>query len=335
MFSPHASFLFRPSTHMAETITAISDIEGVVARLAKAKESLTVENIRALSLNDTRKLCSLLEVKEESGNGCQTAMKIKLCGKLGLDWDAGGNGDPLQDENKETSQPATPAPVIPPELLARLDQIGNMQSQIEALAKSVLALAPSKQQAPDPLDGSETSLVDALAASLGSQTKRTPKTSLGYALPASVEDEDDLMDPASKEEAKNEETTQQLGPAIVKNLKKCFPTLMAWATNVVWRYYRNKREALTLAYALDRALAHHVPANTDYMEILLRRLSAVHMADQHANDWSVAEEFEVVPTTDMPLLPPGVVLQARRNARNKQLLHQQKGKAVVGGKTDN
>jgi hypothetical protein len=81
-----------------------------------------------------------------------------------------------------------------------------------------------------------------------------------------------------------------------------------WVNSQDFKAPRNKREVEVLAQALDQLLLEGVSMETSLgMEVLARRLAAVHLADQSKN-WKIAEAIQL-PTVASSLLP-----QAELNA---------------------
>lgn len=85
-----------------------------------------------------------------------------------------------------------------------------------------------------------------------------------------------------------------------------------WAQSQQFRAVRNKNEVLVLAQALDAFMKDQVPMQSLGVEILCRRLAAVHLADQSSN-WKMADAIQL-PTVTNSLLPQAELHQAIRTA---------------------
>ena len=69
-------------------------------------------------------------------------------------------------------------------------------------------------------------------------------------------------------------------------------SMSAWARNTRWRQTRNAREAVTMARLVDMAAGQGINIEAwGFAELALRRLVALHVADQDGN-WNVARAYE-------------------------------------------
>jgi hypothetical protein len=86
-----------------------------------------------------------------------------------------------------------------------------------------------------------------------------------------------------------------------------------WVNSQDFKATRNKREVEVLAQALDQLLLEGVSMEMSLgMEILARRLAAVHLAD-HSKNWKIAEAIQL-PTVASSLLPQAELNAAIRTA---------------------
>ena len=69
---------------------------------------------------------------------------------------------------------------------------------------------------------------------------------------------------------------------------KPYGTVLAWVRFANWNVSRNKFECEAIAQAVDALLSEGVQASSDGIEILLRRLTGVHLADS-SGAWAVAD----------------------------------------------
>jgi hypothetical protein len=86
-----------------------------------------------------------------------------------------------------------------------------------------------------------------------------------------------------------------------------------WVRLHEWKHERNRRESETIAYAVDAFLAEGVVASeSDGMEILLRRLAGVELADA-TGKWSAADALSFT-SFGSSLLPRRVQRRTMRDA---------------------
>lgn len=97
-------------------------------------------------------------------------------------------------------------------------------------------------------------------------------------------------------------------------LRNCVPygSVTSWVKQNDWKSGRNKHECEALARAVDALLAEGVPVKSTGVEILMRRLSGVHLADQHS-EWQLADSVAWNPLGNS-LLPRAEVTRALKEA---------------------
>jgi len=97
-------------------------------------------------------------------------------------------------------------------------------------------------------------------------------------------------------------------------LRNCIPygSVTSWVKQNDWKSGRNKHECEALARAVDALLAEGVPVKSTGIEILMRRLSGVHLADQHS-EWQLADSVAWNPLGNS-LLPRAEVTRALKEA---------------------
>lgn len=97
-------------------------------------------------------------------------------------------------------------------------------------------------------------------------------------------------------------------------LRNCVPygSVTAWVKQNDWKSGRNKHECEALARAVDALLAEGTPVKSTGIEILMRRLSGVHLADQHS-EWQLADSVAWNPLGNS-LLPRAEVTRALKEA---------------------
>ena len=97
-------------------------------------------------------------------------------------------------------------------------------------------------------------------------------------------------------------------------LRNCatYGSVTAWVKQTDWKSGRNKHECEALARAVDALLAEGTSAKSTGVEILMRRLSGVHLADQHS-EWQLADSVAWNPLGNS-LLPRDEVTRALKEA---------------------
>jgi hypothetical protein len=95
---------------------------------------------------------------------------------------------------------------------------------------------------------------------------------------------------------------RRLGAGILESAS-LHGSFRTWCRNVEWKNARNKHEALGTSMALDSLLADGVSAELDGMEMLMRRLAALQLADA-TKQYSVTETMSFVPFGGTSLLRP-------------------------------
>jgi hypothetical protein len=91
-----------------------------------------------------------------------------------------------------------------------------------------------------------------------------------------------------------------------------YGSVTAWVKQSDWKSGRNKHECEALARAVDALLAEGTSAKSTGIEILMRRLSGVHLADQHS-EWQLADSVAWNPLGNS-LLPRDEVTRALKEA---------------------
>lgn len=97
-------------------------------------------------------------------------------------------------------------------------------------------------------------------------------------------------------------------------LRNCTPygSVTAWVKQTDWKSGRNKHECEAVARAVDALLAEGTSIKSTGIEILMRRLSGVHLADQHS-EWQLADSVAWNPLGNS-LLPRDEVTRALKQA---------------------
>ena len=97
-------------------------------------------------------------------------------------------------------------------------------------------------------------------------------------------------------------------------LRNCVPygSVTSWVKQTDWKSGRNKHECEVLARAVDALLSEGTPVKSTGIEILMRRLSGVHLADQHS-EWQLADSVAWNPLGNS-LLPRAEVTRALKEA---------------------
>lgn len=102
---------------------------------------------------------------------------------------------------------------------------------------------------------------------------------------------------------------QRLAPALLANAGG---NVSKWVEKATWSKDRNKKECESLAMAIDYLIADGVPADSNGIEVLMRRLTGVHAADS-SQSWAVCTAIEFNSHAHS-LLPASVLGSALRQA---------------------
>lgn len=119
------------------------------------------------------------------------------------------------------------------------------------------------------------------------------------------------MDDQSEDEEPVVQQPDRLAPKVLERALT-HGSVSAWAQARSWKQARNQREVGVLAQALDALLDEGVKQESLGVEILCRRVTAVHLADK-TNNWTLASAVQL-PTVADSLLPLADLNQVIRNA---------------------
>lgn len=122
---------------------------------------------------------------------------------------------------------------------------------------------------------------------------------------------DDKSNPLQPPSDSSSSTEERLAAKIVERATS-MGSFTAWAQAQSFKSARNRNEVLVLAQALDAFLKDNIEIESLGMEILCRRVAAVHLADQSSN-WKLADAIQL-PTVAASLLPQADLNQAVRTA---------------------
>ena len=125
---------------------------------------------------------------------------------------------------------------------------------------------------------------------------------------ALIEDKSNPLQPPPDSSSSSEE---RLAAKIIERATS-MGSFTAWAQAQNFKSARNRNEVLVLAQALDAFLRENVDIELLGIEILCRRVAAVHLADQNSN-WKLADAIQL-PTVATSLLPQADLSQAVRTA---------------------
>ena len=101
---------------------------------------------------------------------------------------------------------------------------------------------------------------------------------------SSDNDEPDLTAEASRDTS--EISGERIAPSVLKQMS-IYGSASAWVRSIDWVHNRNKNECHNLATTLDLALSEGLTDTSLTVEVMVRRLTGVHMADSTGN-WDVA-----------------------------------------------
>ena len=172
------------------------------------------------------------------------------------------------------------------------------------------------------------SLLDSIAAGVGEDGKQqsaaappsappaplslVPQPSLGVSHSARV--------PGPKDVKVDNE---RLAPAII-HAARPYGSFVNFVKMVEWKHTRNQREAEHIAHSVDAYLFDKVSPLSDGMEMQLRRLAGIHLADE-MEDWEVCERIQFIPTSKS-LLPRAEVDRVVKSAVQRKRLMTAVGK---------
>lgn len=111
---------------------------------------------------------------------------------------------------------------------------------------------------------------------------------------------------------------QRIASAILDRCSQ-YGSVLSWVKVTEWRNTRNKHECEAIAQALDAMLAEGIRSTSLSMEILLRRLSGVHLADT-TGEWKACDAV-VWNSTGNSLLPRDEVKRALKDAETMKRLY--------------
>jgi hypothetical protein len=134
-----------------------------------------------------------------------------------------------------------------------------------------------------------------------------------------TEEDDQPLAAAAGSSSKSRSGSKQ--PRIAKSvLAKCrvYGSVLSWVKMTEWKAARNKHECETLALVVDLLLAEGVKSSSTALEVLLRRLSGVHLADT-TGEWKACEAVQWNATSNS-LLPRDEVKRALKDAETMKRL---------------
>jgi hypothetical protein len=106
---------------------------------------------------------------------------------------------------------------------------------------------------------------------------------------------------------------ERLAPSVLQNAQLYGGSLLKWANAVDWKHLRNKNEALAWGELVDVLLAEGVAKSSLGIELALRRLTGVHMADTTGN-WKLCEALKWAGGPNNTLLARDNLLAAMKQA---------------------
>jgi hypothetical protein len=178
--------------------------------------------------------------------------------------------------------------VVDPDLQRAVDSA--LEAQFDHLASKItqmLRLRPSH-----PSGG----IVSSLRSKVGAPSSTASSSSSSSSSTQEHKDVE-ILDPANPEPdspvdqlASSVSDQERYAPTVIANAKT-MGSVVNWVNGVTFKRSRNHYECLAIASAIDAFLADGVPTSSDGMEILCRRLSGVHMADQSDN-WDLCKAIE-------------------------------------------
>lgn len=127
----------------------------------------------------------------------------------------------------------------------------------------------------------------------------------------SEQDDDDEVQFMHKQNNCNDDYDERIASQIIQQIGP-YGSFKNWVRLADWKHARNKHEAESLANAIDCFLSEGVDSNSLGLEILIRRLNGVHLADT-TNNWSVCSAVQWTGPNNT-LLPRSMLTKAYRQA---------------------
>lgn len=186
-----------------------------------------------------------------------------------------------------------------PDIIAAMPATTAVKPKAKAKAGLLAQLAVNAgvadDDAADPLSGSDTEPEVAESSATAAAAAVTPVR--------------------SRTDAKAPAQTGVLGTSVVDHVlaqAETYGSLQAWVRSITWNSVRNKKECEPLAYGIDLLIAEGLSRKSVGLEVLLRRLTGVQVADQ-TGSWAVADSLAWAPHGGS-LLPRNVLRAAYKDA---------------------
>ena len=110
----------------------------------------------------------------------------------------------------------------------------------------------------------------------------------------------------------------RVAPSMLEQVS-LYGSVQSYVKTIEWKNARNRHECEAIAQAVDMLLKERVSKNSTGIEILLRRLSGVQLAD-HVGEWKVADSVAWNPQGNS-LLPRDEVRRALKDAEQLKRLY--------------
>ena len=204
------------------------------------------------------------------------------------------------------------------------DMEARLRSRLSADVEAKIKLAkldayqssqPASDEEQEADDPSEESKSSKLPRSKTSKTKKKPpkggkvssalKDALGDGVDDGGDDDDQDVDSSSSSPSHSSDEEQEtktkarskpkhqkrMARKIVKSVKGDHGSFKKWVQGCTWRTDRNRREAMSLARAMDAFIKEGIPTHSEGVEIIVRRLVGVQLADEK-NNWTFCTSME-------------------------------------------
>jgi len=205
-------------------------------------------------------------------------------------------------DSKTSSSVDSQASSLDPKLLDAITAaVGARIGAVEANLDKILQLAPTAGKKKTAAVPTKSGLVSALKPHFGMASASATSSD-----PIEESDEEDFPDP----EAVTEPAADSYAPTVLANAKTA-GSVLNWVNGQDFVKTRNRFEAVALAAAID-SLVKDVPASHLGIEILCRRLTGVHLADQN-NNWDLCKAVEW-PYASQSLLDQRLMTRAVKDA---------------------
>lgn len=224
-----------------------------------------------------------------------------------------------RDQSQRLQSPAPSSSSLPTPLTSSADhpatnenKVNRQELEVMEMLRAMLAAAASSPASAAASGPGQVSQIQQLLGQRPPLLSPTPRPVPAASVDprsnsGAGEDQAHAVDPLASESGSEDKMAAKITERALT-----MGSFTAWAQAQKFKSPRNKNEVLVLAQALDAFLKDNVSIDLMGMEILCRRVAAVHLADQSSN-WKLADAIQL-PTVASSLLPQSDLNQAVRTA---------------------